>query len=271
MFTCSLRIFGRGIGVRCEDEESFELLRECYSAFLHEPASDAETNLSYNISPSDLAEGWMLRDGKALTNCRSTADLLYDFEKTMTLQLQLLRKDLFFIHAAALSVNGRCVLISGASGSGKSTLAWSLCRAGFAYLSDELAPIEPERLHVEPYPHALCLKTEPASGPPLPESTIYTSETMHVPAYELPGYPPDRPCQIGAMVFIESTQKGSKLEIAPIRAAEAAARLYSNGLNQLAHTNSGLPTATAIAKSVTSYLMSGGTVDERNRAVQDLM
>ena len=271
MFTCALRVLGCDIVIRCEDEASFELLRECYSAFLHEPDSDSILRFSCDISSSNNADGWVLRCEEDLIHCRSTSDLLYDFEKTLTLRLQRLRADLFFVHAAALSIEDRCVLISGASGSGKSTLAWSLCHTGFDYLSDELAPVHPAYMHVEPYPHALCLKTKPISGPSLPKSTIYTSATMHVPAYELPNHAHERACPIGNLVFIDSARNGRKLEMDAISSAEAAARLYANGLNQLAHTGSGLPVATSIARDVPSYFITGGTVEERNHAVQDLM
>ena len=271
ILTCALRVFGCCIGIRCQDECSFELLRECYSAFLHEPCSDSTLEISYDVSLSNNADGWVLRCEEGLTHCRNTSDLLYDFEKELTLRLQILRADLFFVHAAALSIDDRCVLISGASGSGKSTLAWSLCHKGFNYLSDELAPVHPTYMHVEPYPHALCMKTEPISGPSLPKSTIYTSATMHVPAYELPNHAHDRACPIGILVFIDSSRNGCKMEMDAISSAEAAARLYSNGLNQLAHTGSGLPVATSIARDVPSYFITGGTAEERTHAVQNLM
>lgn len=271
MFTCALRVFACDIGVHCHDRASFELLRECYSAFLGEPDSDSTSDLAYEISPSDDAGGWVLRFDGNPTNCPDSADLLYDFEKTMTMRLQILRADLFFVHAAVMSINDRCALISGASGSGKSSLAWTLSHMGFDYLSDELAPVDPARMQVEPYPHALCLKTKPVSGPSLPKSTIYTPVTMHVPAYELPNHPHERPCPIGVLVFIDHSRNGRNLEIAAISSAAASARLYSNGLNQLAHTGQGLPVATSIAANMPSYLISGGTVDERSLAIRDLM
>lgn len=269
--TCEFRIFGCNVGVNCVDEESFELLRECYSAFVRDPDSNSKLKLSYDVSPAADADGWELRFGEHLVHCGNSSDLLYDFEKSMTLQLQMLRTDLFFVHAAAVSFNDRCVLISGASGSGKSSLAWSLSHSGFGYLSDELAPIHPTEMHVEPYPHALCLKTKPKSGPPLPTSTIRTSDTLHIPAHELPSHAPDRALPVGILVFIDSRHDGCGLETSEISHAEAGARLYSNGLNQLAHTRDGLPVAMSIARKIPSYLMTGGTVQERNLALQDLL
>jgi energy-coupling factor transporter ATP-binding protein EcfA2 len=188
----------------------------------------------------------------------------------MTIWLQLSRSELFFIHACALSIDNRCIVIAGASGSGKSTLAWTLCQLGFNYLSDELAPIEPETMRVEPYPHALCMKTEPPGGAILPNSTLVTDATMHIPASELPMHPLEQPSRIGAFVFIESIKHDGALKVDSIGASEAAIRLYSNGLNQLAHSGDGLPTASRIAQRIPSFLFSEGSVEERVLAIQEV-
>jgi hypothetical protein len=271
LFSCSLRVLGCDIGVRCGDGESFELLRECYSAFLQPIESDSPSILSYDISQASNASGWLLRCGESVTYCEDRPDLLYFFEKDMTQRVQMLRTDLFFVHAAAMSIDDRCILISGASGSGKSSLAWSMCNNGFDYLSDELAPIDPTQMRVEPYPHALCLKGEPLSKPSLPKSTVYTSRTIHVPACEFQSRPLDRPCALGILVFIDETRNGHDLAVRSISGAESGARLYSNGLNQLAHSGYGLPAVARIAGKVPSYIMAGGTVEERAEEVRNLL
>lgn len=56
---------------------------------------------------------------------------------TLCLAETLRRRALFPLHAAALSLGGRGVVIAGNSGSGKSTLTLSLLRAGFALLGDD--------------------------------------------------------------------------------------------------------------------------------------
>ena len=139
---------------------------------------------------------------------------------------------------------------------------------GFEYLSDELAPVDPVLLQVEPYPHALCLKNKPLSEPELPDSTQYTEVTIHVPAYELPVRALDLPCPLSFLMFIDDSLKGQDLIVREIGSAESAARLYSNGLNQLAHAGDGLPVVAGIASGLPSYLMSGGTVEERAQAIR---
>ena len=265
-----LRVLSCDIAVRCGDEASSDLLRECYSAFLLPKETEIGPALGYDVSISGHANGWTLRRDEIATRCHDSYDLIYEFEKDMTERVQLLRANLFFVHGAALAVAERCVIVSGASGSGKSSLAWFMSHNGIDYLSDELAPVNPTLLHVEPYPHALCLKNKPLSEPVLPESTQYTDVTIHVPAYELPTRALDRPCPLGFLIFIDATLNGRALVVRSIGSAESAARLYSNGLNHLSHRGDGLPVVVDVASAVPSYLMSGGTVEERAQAIRDL-
>ena len=265
-----LRVLGCNIAVRCGDEASSDLLRECYSAFLLPAEAEFQPTLVYDVSHTGHPKGWTIRRDKTAIDCQDSYNLIYEFEKDMTVCVQLLRADLFFIHGAALSMAERCVIISGESGSGKSSLAWFMSYNGYDYLSDELAPVDPVSLQVEPYPHALCLKKKPLSKPSLPDSTHYTDATIHVPAYELPTRALDRPCPLSFLIFIDGSLNGRDLVVRAIGSAESAARLYSNGLNQLSHRGDGLPVAVGMASGVSSYLMSGGSVEERAQAIRDL-
>lgn len=269
-FELLMRVLGCDIDVRCVDESSFDLLRECYSAFLLPVDTECRPGLRYKVAPADNAMGWTMRIDETAIQCPGSYDLIYEFEKDMSQRVQLLRKDLFFIHGAALSIDERCVVISGESGSGKSSLAWFMSHNGFDYLSDELAPVDPDFMHVEPYPHALCLKNPPLSEPGLPDSTQYTDATIHVPAHELPTRALDRPCPMGFLVYIDPSLNGLGLTLQAISSGESAARLYANGLNQLSHRGDGLPVAAGIASGASSYRISGGTVEERAGAIRNL-
>ena len=269
-FEILLRVLSCDIAVRCGDEASSDLLRECYSEFLLPAETEFLPALGYDVSLTGHANGWTMRRDKTAIHCHDSSDLIYKFEKDMTERVQLLRADLFFIHGAALSVAERCVIITGESGSGKSSLAWFINHNGYDYLSDELAPVDPVFLQVEPYPHALCLKNKPLSKPALPDSTQYTEVTIHVPAYELPTRALNRPCPLSLLIFIDGSLRGRSLVVRAIGCAESAARLYSNGLNQLSHRGDGLPVVADIARGVPAYLMSGGTVEERAKAIRNL-
>lgn len=69
------------------------------------------------------------------------------------------------LHASAVDVHGRAVLVSGRSGAGKSTIAAALCRAGGRLLTDDLAAIrlaDGEQPVVEPHSGKIWLWREVA-------------------------------------------------------------------------------------------------------------
>jgi hypothetical protein len=68
-------------------------------------------------------------------------------------------REFFILDTAAVARrDGGAVLLAGPQGAGKSTVTLALLQAGFAYLSDELAPIDPVGGTVHPYPRAITLR-----------------------------------------------------------------------------------------------------------------
>lgn len=61
------------------------------------------------------------------------------------------------LHAGAVERDGRVVVVAGVSGRGKSTLTATLVRAGFRYVTDEMAIIDPGTGWVRPYHKPLDL------------------------------------------------------------------------------------------------------------------
>jgi hypothetical protein len=178
---------------------------------------------------------------------RDDGEFLFQFEKDMTVQLQKLRHELYFLHGAALEFAGRSILLVAASGVGKSTTTWGLLHHGFRYLSDELAPVRLESMEVYPYPHAICFKKAPPKPYYLPDRTIYTSRTMHVPAEILPGETTNDPIPLVAIFFLRQSCLSAPT-VKSITKGEAAARLFANALNALAHEGDGIDGAIEIAR-----------------------
>lgn len=65
--------------------------------------------------------------------------------------------DLFFIHAGAVVVDGRAIVLPGPTTAGKSTLTLALVEAGARYLSDEFAVVDTSGL-VHPYARPVAMR-----------------------------------------------------------------------------------------------------------------
>jgi HprK-related kinase A len=61
-------------------------------------------------------------------------------------------------HAGAVAHTGYGLILPAAKGSGKTTLVAGLLHAGFRYLSDEVAVVDPRGPHLMPFPKSLCVK-----------------------------------------------------------------------------------------------------------------
>ncbi len=181
------------------------------------------------------------------------SEFLFLFEKDMTIELQKLRRDLYFVHSAVLEFAGTAFMLVAASGSGKSTITWELLHHGFRYLSDELGPVDLKTLKVCPYPRALCLKDKPPGLYPLPEKTLYTSRTLHVPIEGLPSGVGRGPIPLGAIFFSRYCPEASGPAVQAISRAEAGARLLVHALNPLAHLGDGLDGAIEITRRIPPF------------------
>lgn len=253
-----LTIFGRAIRIDGTHAPALALVETNYRAFMTD-TSRAEPDLVYAVGGDDQRQP----SGLCLTRCGERHDLawtgldaaefLYVLEKDMTIELQRLCPHLYFLHAAVLMCGRTAFLLVARSGGGKSTACWGLLQQGCAYLSDELAPVELDRLEVRPYPHALCLKSDPPGPVPLPPETLRTAYTLHVPAHCLPAAPAAAPVPLGAIFFLEHAGEAAVPMVTPVSAAEAAALLYANALNPLSHPADGLDGCVRIATGVPAF------------------
>jgi len=241
----NLHILEVGIRVLCQDPYSYDLLARGYSAFIRPDHPTADLN--YTIIPEENSSYQIILEGRPAETAADDYELLYMFEKSLTMEIQLLRQDLLFMHAGALEYEGRVCLLVAPSGSGKSTTTWALLNNGFRYLSDELAPIDLATLEVHIYPHALCLKAAPPEPFQLPAGVFHTSHTIHVPVEYIPAEICIQPYPLAAVFFLRYDPSVKEPTAKPVSKAGAAARIYSNALNLLAHERYGLDAALKVA------------------------
>ncbi len=135
-------------------------------------------------------------------------------EAEIRAHVALTAPDHVFVHAGAVAVDGRAIVIPGTSFSGKTTLVAELVRAGASYLSDEFAVLDADgRVH----PYAKPLSIRPGSGP----------AQTDVPVEDLGGTAADGPAPV-AVVAITSYVPGAGWTPARRGPADGALALLSH-------------------------------------------
>ena len=246
----SFDFFGIEVEVTTADPDCKKLISGNYSSFV---ARAKKPTLAYSVHQCSDGAFEISRGNDYSLVASDDGDLLFQLEKEITIEIQKLRPDLYFLHAAVLDFDGLGLMLVANSGGGKSTTAWALSHHGFRYLSDELAPIDLRTLEIYPYPHALGLKKLPPSPYRLPRETIRTSRTVHVPVEALPGGGQSVPTCVSAIFFVSYRPDQEFPRAMPISRTEAAARLFANALNPLAHPGEGLDGVLEITARSSSF------------------
>lgn len=149
------------------DETRFHVLR-ILGAFLVPPQSWA----TRSFPGEQDVERWRLgagvdghalwRGSEELYRGEESGAVLDQFLWALNQRVIRVARDFYLIRAAVLALpDDGAVLIPAQAGGGKSSLTVALVRAGFEYLSDELAPVDPVTGRVHPYSKAASL--EPGS------------------------------------------------------------------------------------------------------------
>jgi hypothetical protein len=205
--------------------------------------------------------------GRPVMESSRIGDILHQLDNELTFILENARPDLYFVHAAALAVDGRAVLLVGESGAGKSTTAYAFASSGVEYLSDELAPLEPATGHVHPYPRAICLKQDPPLPLRVPKDHLRTEWTLHVGAATLSARVRAEPAVLDRIYFVKYSPSHGTATLRPLSRGEAALRLYQGALNQLAHPNMGLDDTLRLVRRAECFELLSAGVEETLRAV----
>jgi len=260
-----LAVVDRSVRIQCEDAEARDRLTGTYGGMLV-PAPEASVDLDYRVQRR--REGFSIgRGGQEIGSALSLEDALFLLDEDLVVGIQRARQDLHFVHAAALEHAGRALLLVAESGGGKSTTTWALLHHGFRYGSDELAPVEPGTGRVHDFPLALCLKSDPPASYPLPAGVIRTARARHIPVDKLPGPRARFPCPLAALFFVRYQPEAARPSLRRMAPAEAAARLFAQTLNGLAHPGEGLDTAIAIASRGPCFNLEAGELGATSRLV----
>jgi hypothetical protein len=266
--TASFEILGQRVLIEHNGSIAHKVITANFGA-MTAPRSRNPPDLHYIIDED--GDGFVLRRlGQPGRTATAPGDLLYKLEKDLTVELQMRRADLLFLHAAAVEWKGKAYLLAAESGSGKSTTTWALLHRGFGYVSDELSAIDLSTMQVFPYSHALCLKRPPPLYP-LPSEAVNLGRTIHVPASYLPGPVIAGPRPIAGIFILRYSPALRAPSLKRITAAEGAARIYVTTLNALAHSDAGLAPVLEIASRVPCYALSTAGLVETGDLMRDVV
>jgi hypothetical protein len=164
----------------------------------------------------DLGEGFdVVAGGTAVTRSADLDVALRVLDSQIPAAIALRSPESVFVHAGAVSHDGRAILVPGPSFSGKTTLVAALVRAGAGYYSDEFAVLDEKGL-VRPYPR-------PETGEvPLPVAMIVSTSYRSGQSFE----PKRRSAAQGALVLVANAvsarDRSDEVMAAARRAAEDA-------------------------------------------------
>lgn len=252
----------------CQDAATGELLERNFGAMA---AEFDRPEISYTLSTSENGAISVSRTLPApfRFESRHFGELINHLEADLLVQVQLARPALLFLHAAVVELGRVAHVLAGKSGAGKSTLTWSLVQSGFAYVSDELAPIDRDTGRVYAYPHALCLKREPAGFERADSDAFVTQRGTHVPFRDRLSAEA-APHPIGKLFLVEYSSDRASPKVEAISRASASYRLYPTVLNALSHEKAGLTALARLTANHDCYEVGAAGLGETAQLVRDV-
>lgn len=127
------------------------------------PIPPTSLDVTYSVVERDGATLHLLADGELIARSDDPETLAALFEADLHFRIATAARDLVFVHAGAVALGGRVIVVPGPSRAGKSTLVAALVEAGATYFSDEYAPFD-ARGGVHPYPRRIRLRPRTGDG-----------------------------------------------------------------------------------------------------------
>jgi len=178
-------------------------------------------------------------------------------------------------HAAALSWQGRGLLLPGPTGRGKSTLAAWLLGRGFRYLTDELVYVGEGANCLQALSRPLNLKrtARPALASQIDwegsQAVIWSSALADiVPVRLLSPLPPAGECPLNVMIF-PNFETESACEFERLSPAQAGLNLMKGLINARNLAGHGFAEVARLARRVPAYRLKYGAFDQLGSRIED--
>ena len=180
----------------------------------------------------------ILVDGQRVASAITIDDAVLEVVKAVDDALIKRFKSLRAVHAGAIVLRDKALIIPGTSHAGKSSLVAELLRRGATHLSDEYALIDSlGRIHA--YPRPLLLRNgSPKQSPMLPEELTSSFATGPVSV---------------AWIFAIEYSPGAEWEIRRLSQGEAVMLLLRNTPHEMEHTPGMVDSFLALAANAECY------------------
>lgn len=234
-------------------------------------APDEGVSPDHLISLEQTASGTYLElavDGTTTLRTSDLGALLHHAVWEVTQRGVASRRDCVVIHAGAVVVGQRIVIISGPSGSGKSTLVAALVDDGARFLTDEAVEIGPDGLVADALPRPIHLNNESlrlvdrslvGQDVPMPGGGSYHSPTSDA----------LRPWPTSTSVVLLDGH-GDRQSTTKPRRSEAVSWLVGESFGSGAMSQVGLEIVKKLATRGPTVTISGGSVSARATLVRKL-
>jgi hypothetical protein len=212
--------------------------------------------------------------GSTMLRSNNAGDVLFHLFWHVNSETVRRTGDFLLIHAGAVCTRGgQGVVLPGASGAGKTTLVAGLVAAGFHYLSDEAAAIDPVARRLYPYPKAMTIKRQLAElfpGVRIPGARSgWVDGQVHLRPEDIRPDSVGWACDVGLIVTPRYVE-GAATEVVPMTPAEAAVELGRNALNLSLYGSRALPALADVVRHARCFRMVSGDLSEAVAAVTRL-
>jgi hypothetical protein len=231
--------------------------------------ASAPVATSFVVEPQPPVPGWwrVTRDGATLYEAGRAADLVgYLVWAINWAAVEALASRYLLFHAGAVTNAGRGFLLPGDSGSGKSTLVAGLLGAGFDYVSDDVAPVEPASLTLLPFAKSVSLR--PGARRPLATWHPHLHERSRATDVEgaaewfltpeASSWPPG-PAPV-RYVVLPQYAAGARTQLTPIRRSAALERLIAQSFSQRELGQRGIERTVAMLREADCFALRFGSL-----------
>jgi hypothetical protein len=185
--------------------------------------------------------------------------------------------DRLVVHAGAVSFARRGVLLPAPPDSGKTTLTAGLVRAGFRYLTDEAAVIDPDSARLYPFPRALWVEPGSLSAlagvrPGRGVGTVpqHDGRAVHVAPEEIRERSIGGRCAVSFVIF-PRYRASAAVELTPLSRAAAVVELANNTYNLRQFGADGIRLLARLTARSSCYRLSLGDLAGAVSAVRDVV